>query len=192
MADLNDFIKEEESDLNALQRMIKSYYPTVNSTQQLAAAAGKINPVSGLVIKQSRAPKILTIFFVCFFGLVGLNNFIIDDSIKSPVSTKIIGVCVYLVASYIVVRLVVFDKRRSYNIIINSSTFTIENTTYLWADIIETYIMHRKEGKVIKYYLVLNTRAGGFKKYSLSKYSFSPNRLSAFIEYFKGEAIKVK
>lgn len=184
MADINDFIREEESRMTGLQRFF-GIRPSVITTQKSATKAGKIKPGNEVVIKQSRAPKVIAILFICFFGFTGFRALNSDPRFNVSLWVNAAAACLFLAVSYVVIYFVILDKRRQYNIIINNSTLTIENTIYQWADIMGTYIMKRKEGKVDKYYLVLNTRTQGFKKYSLSKYNVSTGRLSTFIEYFK-------
>lgn len=185
MADINDFIREEESRMTGLQRFF-GIRPSVTPTQKLATKAVKIKPPGNeVVIKQSRAPKVIAILFICFFGFTGFRALNSDPRFTASLWVNAAAACLFLGISYVVIYFVILDKRRQYNIVINNGTLTIENIIYQWADIMGTYIMKRKEGKVDKYYLVLNTRTQGFKKYNLSKYNISTGRLSTYIEHFK-------
>jgi hypothetical protein len=89
---------------------------------------------------------------------------------------------------YLILRDSFLNKEYIYTIRINSDAISIRNRKFYWADIDETCIMNRYEGrgKGDNSYLLIFRKDGIAEKFDLYKFSISDAKLSGIIEYYKG------
>lgn len=186
MTDVKDFILEEESKMDWLDKMLNNY-PVVENTKFLATIK-KIKPGNNTVLHPSVLQKVISFCFIClafFMWLQTLRVFLKDDELRWVMLGLL---CFASVIIYIPLYYSFLNKKTLYNIVLNTYGITCGKIRYSWPDVIETYVMSHTVTKPSQYHLVLHTKTEGFKTFDLFKFNISVQRLSSLIEYYKTNA----
>jgi hypothetical protein len=136
-------------------------YPTLAQTQGLKIGVNKMGPIVALTA---------CIFYLVTFPFLNpekeTSTFIALTYILSA------GACVWSLYILFFSTKVVFST--------DSISFTFENETYLWDDIVTTGIL-RVHGKNSTYYVILGMRTGGIVKLPIEKAAIGPEALISII-----------
>ncbi|MDH7462470.1 hypothetical protein QEG73_14315 [Chitinophagaceae bacterium 26-R-25] len=179
MTSINDFIKQEEQKMTRLDKWTGNY-PKVASTITYATALIQTFPEQA-VIKPSWWSKVFTTFWGLFIALIWMLMVITSG----PFFPDILSVLLPTALFCVVVYTSFFDKRNVYILKIDKTCIFIDDRKIAWSEIDGTYIMSKKEGKYMNYYLIIFRTDRTVEKLNLSKMATSQSKLSTLVEHYK-------
>lgn len=136
-------------------------YPTVTHTHGLKIGVNKMGPIVALT--------------ACIFYLVTFP--ILNQAEKT---STFIGITYLLSAGVIVWSLYILFFSSKIVFSTDTNSFTFENKTYFWDDIVTTGIL-RVHGKNSTYYVILGMVSGEIVKLSIEKAAIGPEALISII-----------
>ncbi|OQP59577.1 hypothetical protein A3860_36925 [Niastella vici] len=184
MTYIDDFIKSEESKMTWFDKVLGNY-PRVRTTKFIAVAAPSLALGEKKVIKPSVLYKAIVIIVLPIPCLVwiGLLRLMLVD--QFPFGVILFGLLLVSLIIYLLLYFTFFKKRYNYRITVDGEGITFDKNKFYWAEIAETGIMNRQEGKRTNSYLLIFHKDTTVNKYDLFNFGISDRKLAAIIEYYK-------
>ena len=185
-ATLNYINQEEDFELSWLDRQLGIKRSTIRTTEELAKMYKKpLNTTKGHITFK---PYKLNFIVVAVAGVIFIGimiNALLNPKPDEGFNVFIPFVIVFVCASVLGV---IFDKTRNFKITISSKGITIKEFSYHWNEIYKIYIVTRRKGKAILYFLVLALDTGVNDKYeftNLMELGATEKKIAAYIEFYK-------
>lgn len=184
METIDDFIRSEELKMTWLDKAFMNY-PEVRLTSILASLCPNSSFKEETVIKPSLLNKFIAIIIVPFLALVwiGLLNMLLQY--KFPFAIVLFGFLLVTFIIFLLLKDSFFNRKLVYTIILTDSYISICNRKFSWANVSETAILTRREGKRRNSYLIVITNNNAIEQFDLYSFGISDKKLSAHIEYYK-------
>ena len=185
MKAIDDFIEIEESKMTWLDKITLNY-PKVNPTKSFVPSLERIKFDDEKIIRPAVSDKIIAVIIALFAGLfwIGFLRMLINQS--SPFIVVLTGFLFMTFLIVVVVRNSFFNSRYIYKISVNHEYIAIDAHKMYWADILETCIMNKRQGRGrTNSYLVIFKADNTMEKYDLFKFAVSDQKISTIIEYYK-------
>jgi len=165
---------------------------TIQSTKDYVGSRKLAIDISSKIFRPSIFLKLL----VLIFGLIILAIAIVKTfQPKSLTNSEIGGLVIAYVLSFILsinaIRQFITDKTMNFQIRIDNSGISIDETVYKWTEIYETAIMKKFAGKsTYKYLVIALNNKSTYECYDLTNFvNLNPRgfsvTLAKYIEYFK-------
>jgi hypothetical protein len=182
-----EFIQAEEANLGVLDKFF-NHHPQINSTSSLAASW----PVdTGLpeekVVHRSPIGKITAVLLALFMGWTAyVFARMMPDMKLPPVVSGMVLVFLVGIGLFVLGRNLFYPKYR-FDIKLDKNRVQVGDDIVQWADVTDTYIMSKQEGKVKNNWLVLFKTDDTVQQFELFKFSVSMHKLAAYVEYYKNK-----
>lgn len=184
MTPADNFIKDEKSGMNWLEKVFMNY-PEMFSTKELAGAVNAFQIEQEKTIHPSTTGRIIPVLFLFFSigcWLILFNLFINKVLIYVTISALLF---VSLII-WVIIWNTFLNRKYIYTIRLNKVHIEIDKKIIPWTDISGTYIMIRQSGRGRASHLVIFTNDERAYKYSLFAFGITDQKLSALIEFYKG------
>jgi len=183
---IKDFTEQEIDGMSWFDRLVRNY-PVVHETQWYAPHMERLAFGPEQELKPSWLYRLFMSVGIAFLSLVcvALWMAIVRDRFPLLLYMGFLLLLGWLI--FIIVRRTFIDKKYNYLIHIDKEGIAIGDVSFLWKDIAATCILSRRQGKRTNAYLVVLTNDRLIQKYDLSGFGTPEWKLSAAIEYYKGQ-----
>lgn len=182
--------QEEEIELSSFDRLIGSRPWKVFTTEELSGKYKKqLNPQNGNI---TFAPFKLNLILLVMVGLA-FTGFVVKG-LLNPTRDNGFAMLIPLALFLIIgILAVLFDPKRNFKIVLSKDAIIINDFSYNWHQVNKFYIVRRRKGKGHFYFLILALDTGLTDRYdftNLMGFGATDEKLSAYIEYYKNDAIQ--
>ncbi len=182
-----EFIQAEEENLGVLDKFF-NHHPQINSTSALASSwPVGTNLPEEKVVHRSPIGKIAAVVLALFLGWTAyvflklMPGFNLPRYVSVTLLIFIVGIAVFVLGRNL------FYPKYRFDIKLTKDHVQVGDEIVLWADVTDTYIMSKQEGKVKNNWLVLFKKDDTVQQFELFKFSVSMHKLAAYVEYYRGK-----
>jgi hypothetical protein len=181
---LEQLILEEESAQSWDNKLFKINF-TIKTTSEIADASKLQYPLPSIFllkrrkVLQTSLSVLMALIFTFIFGYILLTKYSIGALIISTIMVSLICLVLY---KNLTMKLINFEIKLS------KKGIEIDNKFYHWAEIQETFIVHRPKGKIREIYFIIGLKNGFLDRFhmnNLFEFNLNEKKFSALIEEYR-------
>jgi hypothetical protein len=186
--------KEEYKAISWLDSFFGST-STIRLTEFLAESCNYNINKTQTIFRRNRFHIYWPKFFIAFW--VGIFAISVITSWETDIRSVYNLLLSFTILLFILIQFTAFnrqsDEEMSFQILITPENIQVKNRSYTWADILDTYIVQRPNGRGKSYFLIIAFTNGKYIRFDITQHRnlFSDTtemKLAKAIEYYKAQA----